>query len=50
VNNDQSDALRELKEAQWPTERMAALFLARVQRDLATARAAARPRSRTSPA
>jgi len=39
VRNDQSDALRELKDAQWPTERMAALFLARVQRDLATARA-----------
>ncbi len=39
MRNNQSDALRELKEAQWPTERNAALFLARVQRDLASARA-----------
>lgn len=39
MNNNQSDAMRALKEAQWPTERNAALFLARVQRDLATARA-----------
>lgn len=39
MRNDQRDALRALKEAQWPTERMAALFLARVQRDLAAARA-----------
>ncbi|WP_300010567.1 hypothetical protein [Pseudonocardia sp.] len=42
VNDDLSatcrDALRELQEAQWPTERFAALFLARVQRDLASAR------------
>lgn len=39
VNDDPSATQQELQEAQWPTERNAALFLARIQRDLAAARA-----------